>query len=143
MDVNDIPYYICFAFLIFTISLIPLVLIGSVISMPRHTEIDEYDVFYVDAPFGRFYGDVSAPPGFLGSGKITTSPSEAYTVKYWDDDEIKTIILSALSDNVHVTLSENVTVTHIYSYRNNLLGEESWRHNDWYITINATEEMNL
>lgn len=128
---------------IFGLSIPVMVIVGacSLISITdRHTEVTEYDVFYVDAPFGRFYGNTHAEASCIGSSKISTSPSEAYTLKYWDDDEIKTIVLDACSDSVHLTIDDNVSVTKIHSYRHSMLGERDWRITDWYITITEIEQ---
>lgn len=74
--------------------------VGLLVEHPNHTVV-MYEIYYVDAPFGRLYGDAHGRWTLLG-GSLSTAPSEAYTIKYWRDGELKTMVVDATSKRTHV-----------------------------------------
>lgn len=115
------------------------------IFMPiRYDTIEtEYNIWYIDAPFGRAYSDTSAEGSIIGSAPIYTSPGELYTIKYLDEDQVKTILLSSTADNVKIYINQNETsVTKIEYHGYNIFGISlrSYYTEIWIINLNITED---
>jgi hypothetical protein len=87
-------------------------------------EVDEnsiVDLWYTQAPFGVIYADVSGH--FVwGSGTLTTSPSEAYSAKYWKDGQLQSLVLDATETPIVVDGSFKLTISTPHQF--NLYGLE-------------------
>jgi hypothetical protein len=69
---------------------------------------EEYELWSCDAPFGRYWVDSTERVWFI-SVFVDSSLEESYTMKYLVGDELKTMILSATAENVHLYLTNDTT----------------------------------
>jgi hypothetical protein len=102
----------------------------------RYVQETQYQTVYIDAPMGRFYGDVEG--GFF-IGSVGTNPSEAYTVKYIENGEIKTKIFDSQDESCHVIPSNHTGFVKSYSFRHGFTGDEIYRVNNYYLYVNCVE----
>ena len=134
-------------FTIFIVAMVLLVLtvIGVAMGANLFGEVrethEEYDVIYVDAPFGRFY---SGTEGHMTwpTGEQWVTTGEAYTVKYLEGNEIKTKILSSEDDSTHVVLgAENISFERVTkTMYGRFTGVQGCSKFDYYIRLNITAE---
>jgi hypothetical protein len=88
------------------------VAVGVVSEHPNYATVT-YGVYYVDAPFGRLYADGHGQWSLLGGG-ISTTASEAYTIKYWDSGELKTIVVDATSQHTRILVDGTLSFEIVY-----------------------------
>lgn len=88
------------------------------------------DIWSCDAPFGHFYVNVDGSWGLL-AGSISSTPSEAYTVKYLAGNELVTVVLDATGLKTHVIFTNmtdpmamKLAIYHRYN--------DGWFHPGWF-----------
>jgi hypothetical protein len=101
------------------ILLIPTFIFGGLLTLgltvKTTTEIQYQTLWFAQAPFGSVYGDATGV--FVwGSGSISTSPSSAYTVKYWSQDRTQLLSKTVDATNTPIvtdgTLRLETTIIH-------------------------------
>ncbi len=75
-----------------------------------HQVTTAYKIYYVDAPFGRLYADAEGNWVILGAGSLSTTPSEAYTIKYWSNGELKTLVVDSTDKLTHVLVDDTFSL---------------------------------
>lgn len=85
----------------------------AILVIPIRTEIrvETLDLWYTQAPFGEIYADISG--SFVwGSGRLSTVPLEAYSVKYWNDKQLYSLVLDASETPIVVDGTFQLIITH-------------------------------
>jgi hypothetical protein len=113
-DMADSSDIFCVLTIIGMFTIIGVILISII---PINTVVTKQDVnlWYTQAPFGVIYSDISG--SFVwGSGALSTSPGEAYSIKYWSNDQLKSLVLDARETPIVVDNSFKITITLTHSY---------------------------
>lgn len=75
----------------------------------------DVDLYYTQAPFGVLYADISGHFTW-GSGSISTSPAEAYSIKYWQDSQLQSLTLDAVDTPIKVDGTFKLSITTVGAY---------------------------
>lgn len=67
--------------------------------------VETFDLWDAKCPFGHYYTDVEGG-GFIFF-HIESSLGEGYVFKFFDNGQLKTLIVDAVDDDVHVYLTED------------------------------------
>lgn len=83
------------------LAMFPIIFVGFVGFMVwdgsgRHTDVNStfFNLYDADFPYGRFWVDTEGR-FFFASGRITSELTESYSVKFWSNDELHSLILTA------------------------------------------------
>ncbi len=107
---------ICLLFIIIIILLFSLAMVKE-----PSTSIMEKNIYYLDAPFGRYGLNIDGTWSIL-SGTINGFNVEYYTVKYWDtNNTLKSVLINSAETLIIVdgTLKLEIIECHYY----NIFGE--------------------
>ena len=97
---------------------------------------ETYEIWDAKAPFGNYWTNTEGSGNFIYY-ESTSSLTESYTIKYLDDGELKTVILSATSSSTHIVFTQNNTMSLKIVYRVDVYGDgdEKTTLTDYYVYI--------